>query len=237
MLFLYYKYPNYWKRVPFKNHPFSFKIRCTLFYPKEDSCSSLKRGAVISTTSDIKRRDRHVCKILPLLRNWTPREYFAWRTRFFFRIRKPCLFCLLCCRLGCGWERDWTLAKSGVLRGRNEAGGKSPLVAWRCPDSISAEKLPERRRSHGVMVSTLDFESSDPSSNLGGTSLYNQPFLQYGLRNITATCKRTRNNSSLGVTASSMWRRKGCVIKFAVLPFFGLCKRNEYYVLWIVWTQ
>ena len=23
---------------------------------------------------------------------------------------------------------------------------------------------------HGVMVSTLDFESSDPSSNLGGTS-------------------------------------------------------------------
>ena len=25
-------------------------------------------------------------------------------------------------------------------------------------------------RSHGVMVSTLDFESSDPSSNLGGTS-------------------------------------------------------------------
>ena len=25
-------------------------------------------------------------------------------------------------------------------------------------------------RSHGVMVSTLDSESSDPSSNLGGTS-------------------------------------------------------------------
>ncbi len=25
--------------------------------------------------------------------------------------------------------------------------------------------------SHGVMVSTLDFESSDPSSNLGGTSV------------------------------------------------------------------
>ena len=32
-------------------------------------------------------------------------------------------------------------------------------------------KLPQlvRVRSHGVMVSTLDFESSDPSSNLGGT--------------------------------------------------------------------
>ena len=27
-------------------------------------------------------------------------------------------------------------------------------------------------RSHGVMVSTLDFESSDPSSNLGGTWEY-----------------------------------------------------------------
>ena len=28
----------------------------------------------------------------------------------------------------------------------------------------------KRVRSHGVMVSTLDFEFSDPSSNLGGTS-------------------------------------------------------------------
>lgn len=26
--------------------------------------------------------------------------------------------------------------------------------------------------SHGVMVSTLDFESSDPSSNLGGTLIF-----------------------------------------------------------------
>ncbi len=72
------------KEFLLKNNLFSLNIRCTLFYPKEDSCSSLKRGAVISTTSDIKRRDRHVCKILPLLRNWAPREYFAWRTRFFF---------------------------------------------------------------------------------------------------------------------------------------------------------
>ena len=31
------------------------------------------------------------------------------------------------------------------------------------------------RWSHGVMVSTLDFESSDPSSNLGGT--FTKPFL------------------------------------------------------------
>ena len=38
--------------------------------------------------------------------------------------------------------------------------------------------------SHGVMVSTLDFESSDPSSNLGGTSkdlffLHNKPIFLY----------------------------------------------------------
>ena len=31
------------------------------------------------------------------------------------------------------------------------------------------------RWCHGVTVSTLDFESSDPSSNLGGTFTY--PFL------------------------------------------------------------
>lgn len=34
---------------------------------------------------------------------------------------------------------------------------------------------PTRRRSHGVMVSTQDSESCDPSSNLGGTSLYVAP--------------------------------------------------------------
>ena len=33
------------------------------------------------------------------------------------------------------------------------------------------------RRSHGVMVSTLDFESSDPSSNLGGTYSCSSIFL------------------------------------------------------------
>ena len=31
--------------------------------------------------------------------------------------------------------------------------------------------------SHGVMVSTLDFESSDPSSNLGGTSYFFRCFI------------------------------------------------------------
>ena len=32
-----------------------------------------------------------------------------------------------------------------------------------------AEDALKNTRSHGVMVSTLDSESSDPSSNLGGT--------------------------------------------------------------------
>ena len=36
---------------------------------------------------------------------------------------------------------------------------KASSVFWYLP----------RERSHGVMVSTLDSESSDPSSNLGGT--------------------------------------------------------------------
>lgn len=34
------------------------------------------------------------------------------------------------------------------------------------------ERLVNCARSHGVMVSTLDFESSDPSSSLGGTSFF-----------------------------------------------------------------
>ena len=34
-----------------------------------------------------------------------------------------------------------------------------------------------KKRSHGVMVSTLDFESSDPSSNLGGTYIFFKTFL------------------------------------------------------------
>ena len=36
--------------------------------------------------------------------------------------------------------------------------------------TCSSWKKDRNRRSHGVMVSTLDFESSDPSSNLGETS-------------------------------------------------------------------
>ena len=34
------------------------------------------------------------------------------------------------------------------------------------------------RWSHGVMVSTLDFESSDPSSNLGGTLVRYASFIE-----------------------------------------------------------
>lgn len=50
----------------------------------------------------------------------------------------------------------------GLLRGRNKNHTMKVRSGW----------------SHGVMVSTLDFESSDPSSNLGGTFLFPFPELQ-----------------------------------------------------------
>ena len=40
-------------------------------------------------------------------------------------------------------------------------------------------KVTARARSHGVMVSTLDFESSDPSSSLGGTSFFMRIFINF----------------------------------------------------------
>ena len=46
------------------------------------------------------------------------------------------------------------------------------LSTWRLLDGQRSDKLLlAHTRSHGVMVSTLDSESSDPSSNLGGTFL------------------------------------------------------------------
>jgi hypothetical protein len=36
-------------------------------------------------------------------------------------------------------------------------------------ENFFLHNLVKHLRSHGVMVSTLDFESSDPSSSLGGT--------------------------------------------------------------------
>ena len=38
-----------------------------------------------------------------------------------------------------------------------------------CSHSGISQEAAQRCRFHGVMVSTLDSESSDPSSNLGGT--------------------------------------------------------------------
>ena len=58
--------------------------------------------------------------------------------------------------------------------------------------------------SHGVMVSTLDFESSDPSSNLGGTSQFCDYFLSSLTKNIqklheigfpAKTCKKNKDRS------------------------------------------
>ncbi len=43
------------------------------------------------------------------------------------------------------------------------------------------------RWSHGVMVSTLDFESSDPSSNLGGTFKFFGFFLNFFFQKIVFT--------------------------------------------------
>ena len=54
------------------------------------------------------------------------------------------------------------------------------LVDWRFETWLShAASTPWfvcQSRSHGVMVSTLDFESSDPSSNLGGTWFSSTPW-------------------------------------------------------------
>ena len=56
-------------------------------------------------------------------------------------------------------------------------------------------------RSHGVMVSTLDSESSDPSSNLGGTSQSRNFFLLilntslYLYRYFSYTIEKTSNHS------------------------------------------
>ena len=44
--------------------------------------------------------------------------------------------------------------------------------------------MPRRAGSHGVMVSTLDSESSDPSSNLGGTCFHD--FCKVSLFDIVA---------------------------------------------------
>ncbi len=60
-------------------------------------------------------------------------------------------------------------------------------------------------RSHGVVVSTQDFESCDPSSNLGGTSSYqtmNPVFAVYARRDNLASSKPTE--PLVGVL-QSMW--------------------------------
>ena len=49
--------------------------------------------------------------------------------------------------------------------------GKLKDIARPSQDRTSASTFIFNPRSHGVMVSTLDSESSDPSSNLGGTSM------------------------------------------------------------------
>ena len=72
-------------------------------------------------------------------------------------------------------------------------------------------------RSHGVMVSTLDFESSDPSSNLGGTFCRNSVVCSF--------CELTVANR----------RQKGIILsQFLSLYFFHL--RLEFLVLIVVFV-
>ena len=57
------------------------------------------------------------------------------------------------------------------VAGSNPAGNKAFLLSYIMLFTIVMETnlLTTHLGFHGVMVSTLDFESSDPSSNLGGT--------------------------------------------------------------------
>ena len=56
--------------------------------------------------------------------------------------------------------------RSGRIAQMVEHGSNKPRVGGSSP---SVTTLLSAKRSYGVMVSTLDFESSDPSSNLGRT--------------------------------------------------------------------
>ena len=63
---------------------------------------------------------------------------------------------------------------SGMSRGLRNTRKRKCNASWQVRGQIMNGFLgaPASARSHGVMVSTLDFESSDPSSSLGGTSFF-----------------------------------------------------------------
>ena len=65
------------------------------------------------------------------------------------------------------------------VAGSNPAGNKAFWLSYIMLFTIVMETnlLTTHLGFHGVMVSTLDFESSDPSSNLGGTLLREDHFL------------------------------------------------------------
>src|SRR3989442_313452 len=88
------------------------------------------------------------------------------------------------------WLRRWTANPMGSARVSSNLilvgfhfvfGGHHPdwcaLAAHTLPTAVgrttsASFAIPPSRRSHGVMVSTQDSESCDPSSNLGGTFPY-----------------------------------------------------------------
>ena len=80
-------------------------------------------------------------------------------------------------------------------------------------------------RSHGVMVSTLDFESSDPSSNLGGTFFARSRFC-------SDFCPRGETKCGRGETPDAHFFLKSCgsgshamqrMHKFIVVPHTEWC--------------
>ena len=74
--------------------------------------------------------------------------------------------------------------RSGRIAQMVEHGSNKPRVGGSSP---SVTTLLSAKRSYGVMVSTLDFESSDPGSNPGRTSL-----LVWRARGATTLVRRRR---------------------------------------------
>ena len=84
-------------------------------------------------------------------------------------------------------------------------------------------------RSYGVMVSTLDFESSDPSSNLGRTSIQS-PFC--------STCMCIVFNTAIMETQNPLETRQRTVIQIQesvpliLQHIISLCSKGATYVMY-----
>ena len=100
------------------------------------------------------------------------------------------------------------------------------LVDWRFQTWLSHAASTTwsvcQSRSHGVMVSTLDFESSDPSSNLGGTSfVFCQIEVIHRLYLVGSSCNS--KNSKSRHTCIWIWQ-SSAFGSHAFCPSFSDCK-------------